>query len=399
MIKLLYLAQRIPFPPDKGDKITTFHVLKYLSQRADVYLAAFADDPMDMQYVGELEKYCRGVFIRPLDPRWAKVCALKSFARNEALTLGYFFDHKMRRWIDNTVSTQAIDQIFIYSSAMVQYVLDQKYSKTLRIGHYADIDSDKWRQYAQMHKGIKGKIYDREARLLFNFERSAANQIDHVSFVAENEAAQFREMCPELSSKIGVVENGTDTAYFDPGMTFPSPFRPESKAIVFTGAMDYFPNADAVAWFTREIFPHVLAQVPEAVFYVVGSKPGPEVRALALLPNVFVTGRVADVRPYLAHAQLAVAPLRAARGIQNKVLEAMSMGLPVACTRSVARPIHPELALLLDVADEAESFAATVARQLLAEPQPSARLHRRKLVEQHYSWVAKLGILDTLLSL
>jgi sugar transferase (PEP-CTERM/EpsH1 system associated) len=399
MQKILYLAQRIPFPPDKGDKITTFNILKYLATRADVYLAAFADDSADMVHVEKLREFCKDVLIVSLEPKAAKVRALPKLLNGEALTLGYFHDSRIADWVDKTVAREGITKALIYSSAMAQYVQGPKYQHMTRLGHFADIDSDKWAQYAKMSSGIKRWVYAREARTLESFEISIAREFNVVSFVAPFEAEHFKGLAPDTSSRIKVIQNGTDVEYFCSSHDLENPYASNVYPIVFTGAMDYLPNSDAVNWFAKDIFPIIRQQIPNAMFYIVGSKPGDEVKVLEKLENVKVTGRVPDVRPYLKFGSVAVAPMRAARGVQNKALEAMAMGLEVVCTAEVKRGLSDESAQLVHAEATETAFAFRIVEILKArKPMATAQSNRAAIVNE-YSWEANLQPIVDLLKL
>ena len=193
------------------------------------------------------------------------------------------------------------------------------------------------------------------------------------------------------------VGGGVTTDYFSSSRSYPNPFPAQSLPMVFTGAMDYWPNVDAVQWFAREILPPVLAQNPGAIFYIVGSRPVATVRALAQLPGVVVTGMVPDIRPYLAHAQFAVAPLRVARGIQNKVLEAMAMAKPVIATAQALEGISANTGKEVLLARDNGEFTAIIA-SLLKHPVDAIGKAARVRTLADYSWEFNLKHVDELFS-
>ena len=193
------------------------------------------------------------------------------------------------------------------------------------------------------------------------------------------------------------IRNGVDSEYFSPLRDFESPFAPGEKPVVFTGAMDYWPNVDAVAWFTREVLPTLRRHDPSIRFYIVGMNPEPAVRALASADAVTVTGRVDDVRPYLQHARVVVAPLRVARGIQNKVLEAMAMAKPVVVTAASADALAADRGVELEVATDAHGFASKVLALMDAERANAMGRRARSRVLDDYAWGASLKLLEKLL--
>ncbi|MGH8191977.1 MAG: TIGR03087 family PEP-CTERM/XrtA system glycosyltransferase, partial [Rhodanobacteraceae bacterium] len=311
MQSILFLCHRLPWPPDTGDKIRSYHVLQRLVRDYRVYLGTFVDKPADWLHLAEVEKVCAGVCTRPLQPWRSRWRALTSLARREALTAGIYRDRAMRRWVDGLVAGHRVDLALCCSSGVAPLVM--RHASLPRVMDFVDVDSDKWRQYAIAHTGLPSMIYRREARRLADFERTIAKQFDASVFVSESEAAFFRKRAPESAAKVHGVSNGVDARYWDPELEYSSPYRPGERTVVFVGAMDYRANVHAAEWFAHEVWPQVLGRRPNARFYIVGSKPTSTVRALGGLDGITVTGRVDDVRPYVAHAHVVAAPLRIAR--------------------------------------------------------------------------------------
>jgi sugar transferase (PEP-CTERM/EpsH1 system associated) len=239
-------------------------------------------------------------------------------------------------------------------------------------------------------------IYSREARRLLAFERAIASKFDASLFVSPQEAALFRQLAPESADRIGHVNNGVDHDYFSPERDYPNPLPNDRKAIVFTGAMDYWPNVDAVSWFAREVMPLLRARGLQVGFWIVGSKPTPEVRKLAD-SDITVTGRVEDVRPYLAHAALVVAPLRVARGVQNKVLEGMAMGKAVVATPEALEGIEAEPGREVAVASDPRGFALAVVAALGGRGADAMGARARARIVAAYGWAPNLARLDAAL--
>jgi len=391
---LLFLAHRIPYPPDKGDKIRSWHLLRHLAENWAVHLGAFVDDPEDWRHASKLAEVCADLKLVPLDPGRRKWHSLAGLATGEALTLPYYRDATLTAWVRDKLAT-GVSAAVVYSSAMAQYVMDARDIR--RIMDFVDIDSDKWRQYAPTKPWPLSWLYAREARKLLEWERRVARAFDASLFVSEAEARDFRVLAPESAPKVGFFNNGVDTDYFSPAHAFDSPFPAAGRALVFTGAMDYWPNVDAVAWFAREVLPRVRRAAPDVRFYIVGSRPAPDVRALAG-EAVTVTGRVPDVRPYLAHAAAVLAPLRIARGIQNKVLEGMAMAQAVVATPQAlegiaARP-GEEVWVAEDAAAQAEQILGLLRARDRAREMGAAA--RRRVVAD-YTWTPNLARLDALL--
>ena len=302
----------------------------------------------------------------------------------------------MGRWVSDVLARETYDAVFVYSSAMAQYVMNQDLRGARLIMDFVDVDSDKWRQYASETKGPMGLIYRREAKRLLAFDRAVAARADAGLFVSDAEAALWRTLAPQAAGKTYGVANGIDCRYFSPRHVWSNPFSGDGPHFVFTGTMDYLPNIDAVTWFAKNVFPHLAAARPGATFTIVGAKPSSDVVALASQAGIHVTGRVADVRPYLAYAHAAVAPMRIARGIQNKILEAMAMAKPVVTTDQGLEGIDAEPERHLLVADTADAFFRACLRAI--EPDAAAiGLAARRLMEDSYTWNSRLAGLDRIL--
>ncbi len=384
---LLFLAHRIPFPPNKGDKIRSFHLLRHLSQRYEIHLGAFVDDPDDWQYAEALAPYCASVKLVPLNTRRARLASLSGLLSGKALTLPYYRHAGLRAWAHALAQAGTVSHGLAFSSAMAQFMPPLE----KRVLDMVDVDSDKWTQYASTQRWPLSWVYAREGRKLAEWEADTARRFDATLLVSQDEAALLRTRVPEAADRIGAFENGVDAAYFSPDLAHDSPFKADERAIVFTGAMDYWPNVDAVTWFAERMFPAIHDAVPAARFVIVGSRPSDAVLALARQPGVIVTGSVPDVRPYLAHAVCAVAPLRIARGVQNKVLEAMAMACPVVTSPQAAEGIRAEAGRDYTLAHDATEFAASV---IACARQPVRNPEARACILERYDWTRNLAAVE-----
>lgn len=392
MSKLLYLVHRLPYPPNKGDKVRSYHLLKHLAGRHRVYLGTFIDDPQDEAYVEVVRGFCAELHVAHLSPRIAKIRSLSGLLSQQPLTLAYYRNAGLQAWVDRTLREQQIDAVLVFSSVMAMFV--EAASQQRQLVDFVDVDSLKWSQYAAKHRWPMSWLYRREGRSLLAFERAVASRAERSFFVTEGEADLFRGLAPECADKVEAMCNGVDADYFSPAHALPSPFGAQELPLVFTGAMDYWPNIDAVTWFVAEILPRLQQNWPTVRFYIVGRSPTPAVEALAG-PQVVVTGTVPDVRPFLRHAAVVVAPLRLARGVQNKVLEAMAMAMPVVASQECATAIDaiPERDFL--TAGTISQFVSQV-ESILREPARAAAIGTaaRQQVLARYSWDAHLSIID-----
>ena len=393
MSNILYLVHRLPYPPNKGDKVRSYHLLRHLQKNHRVFLGTFIDDPDDVQHLPVLQTMCKDLHVEHIEPRSAKIKSLGGLLTGEPLTLTYYRNAGMRRWVQQIAAEHKLQACVVFSSAMAQYA-QPLLPEVPMLVDFVDVDSAKWTQYAPAHRWPLSMLYRREGRRLLAYERAVAGQAHCSYFVTPNETALFVSQAPEREGRVHSMGNGVDCDFFKPDARFSNPFEEGEQALVFTGAMDYWPNIDGVSWFVADMLPRLVERHPRLRFYIVGRSPSPQVKALAG-PHVTVTGTVPDVRPYLQHASVVVAPLRVARGIQNKILEAMAMQQPVVTVSSCADAIGASAQQGLLRADAPEDFVAAL-QELLASPDNRAVLGRRArhYVEHECSWQAHLKKID-----
>lgn len=399
-MRLLFLTHRFPYPPNKGDKIRSFHILSHLAKQHDVYLACLVDDKNDLSYIPEIGKHVRQIAFETIRPWIKKLSALYSIFRSRPITVGYFYSTALQRQIDSIIDEADIDAFVCFSSPMAEYLFrsrhaNGKISSAMRVMDLIDIDSYKWKQYADQSRSWKSWLYNYEAKHLARYERRIAGGFDHVLVVSEQEKKLFPG--GSETSNLAAMSNGVDLDFFRPEFSCMNvSTRP---AIVFTGAMDYRPNIDGIKWFVDSVFRKVQAVVPDVELFIVGSKPAAEIERLGRLRGVVVTGFVNDVREYIVKASVCIAPLRVARGIQNKVLEAMAMGKAVVCTPQAYEGICATPDRDLVVAESAEAFADAVIH-IMEHQVEAIRLGRsaRLFVEKNYTWAENLRLLDRILS-
>lgn len=393
---LLFLIQRLPFPPTKGEKIRALQIFQYLAHWYEMHLGCLLDDPADADHVETMRALCASAHIAPLDRRIATLLCLRGLLTGEALSVTYFQDRGLAQWVRDIVREVKPARIFVYSSNMAPYVLDLERGAPLVVD-LVDVDSEKWRAYADALRGPKRWIYRREWRKVAALERRIAREAELASFVSDAEAALFRTLVPDSRAEILGVSNGVDHRYFDPDGDYPAVYDTAVPNYVFTGTMDYPPNADAVAWFANDILPVIRRTLPQAQFHIVGHSPNDAVQRLGRIDGVHVTGRVPDVRPFVAHATASVAPMRIARGIQNKVLEAMSLARPVVVTSGALEGIEAEPGKDVLLADDTGGFADACIR--LADKPLGHTIGRaaRDCVLRRYDWSIRLSRYDAML--
>ena len=397
MATILMLTHRIPYPPDKGDKIRSWNLVTHLAARHRLYLGYFVDDPADHQHEAVLKSICASAHGVPIDPKRARILSASGFLDGAPLSVAYYRSVAMRRWVDGVLADARPDLLFGFCSGIGEYLFGPATEIPL-VMDFCDVDSEKWLQYADESRFPMNHFYRREAKTLLSFERRLAARAAASLFVTADESDLFRRLAPEVADRVDTVSNGVDLAAFSPDRHWPEAIPAGGPAAVFTGAMDYRPNVDAVVWFAQEVWPRIRATVADARFFIVGAKPAPSVRALDGVEGITVTGRVPDVQHYIAQASCVVAPVRIARGVQNKVLEGMAMARPVVTTPQGFEGIAavPDRDLL--VREDAEGFAAAVAGILRHGDRAGLGSAARRLMVERYSWEATLAGLDAKLA-
>lgn len=394
MREILFLAHRIPWPADRGDKIRSHHILKRLCEMAPVHVGTFADDARDMGFVGEMDGMLASSHVELRSkPQWQ--AGVEALLTGQPVSVCSFASSSMQDWVDKLLASGRISHVFCFSGQMAQYVpasFDGRF-----IMDFVDVDSAKFESYAGEGNPLMRWVNAREGRLLSAFERDVALRADASLLVSEAEAELFRTRTG--AGNVRALGNGIDTQYYDPAAKFKTlhPVFPD-PLIIFTGQMDYRPNIEAVTDFAAHAMPIIRAKHPEASFAIVGRNPTQGVSDLSMLPGVQVTGAVDDVRTWLAAADVVVAPLRIARGIQNKVLEAMAMARPVVASPAAAEGIDAEAGAHFYIEPNVAAEAERVCT-LLDQPQDALKIGAaaRAHVVRHYGWESQLAPLDDLM--
>jgi sugar transferase (PEP-CTERM/EpsH1 system associated) len=402
-VNILYLTHRVPYPPNRGDRIRSYHTLRFLAARAKVDLACLADEPVTNECRAVLRELCDEVAIVPVGRKQRWVRAIASLASGRSATEGLFWSPELSRVVEQWSSGTRYDAVLIYCSSMGPYLAHVCQPRTNCLVDLVDVDSQKWFDYAERCFGPKRWLYRLEGRRVRQIEKDLARRSQGITVVSANEACLLQSICPQ--APVTAVCNGVDCEYFQPT----SVSDPECQqrmgekggvSCAFVGALDYRANVDGITWFCREVWSQVCQQVPTAKLTLVGHRPTISVRQLARHPNIEIVADAPDVRPYLSDASVVVVPLRIARGIQNKVLEALAAGKPVIASRQALDG--------LDVVDGEHVYQADSAtdwmnriRNLFQDSAERRRLGAagREFVLRHHIWEACLQPLVELLGL
>jgi sugar transferase (PEP-CTERM/EpsH1 system associated) len=376
---ILFLSHCVPNPPDKGEKIRAFHELTHLTAEHRVHLACLARNPAELHDAELLRDRCASVTVELLHPKQALAGAALRFAAGASLTTSFYRNGNLARRVAALARDTMLDATVVYSAAMAPYAPP----RTPVLLDLVDVDSEKWLAYARTRR--PGFLYGMEGRRLRRLENQFGLSAACSFLTTRNELSLFHSFSPNTRARY--MENGVDFDYFDSSAEPVDASLSGRQFLVFVGAMNYYPNADAALWFTEHAFPAIRRQMPNLELLIVGRDPTAAVRSLVNVPGVHVTGSVSDVRPYLKASVAAIAPLRIARGVQNKVLEALAMGKPVLASPAVCQTLDPAPQGVVRC-----EFAADYVRAV--ETLPCASEDIRAGAQQRFQWDRNMQVLS-----
>ena len=411
--RLLMLTHRMPYPPDRGDRIRSYHLLKMLSKHFDIALACTSNEPSWLQHHQLLSTMAKRVELQPITDFGSNLRGIRALLTGRAVTPASFYRQGLadaiRRWHEQL----PFDAVLTFCTGMMHYArlvtqpqkkrnagvvpgkeLEVEKVEKSHIRHVldlVDVDSQKWASYADQSKSPMKLVYGAEARRLRKVEAGQYDHFDAITVVSKTEADCYRENVGEHEG-LKVIGNGVDMRYFSPQPSV------DSNKIVFVGVLDYKPNYEGVAWFVEQVLPRLRKRVRDAEFMIVGRNPTQKVKHLSLQPGVNLIGSVPDVRSYLAESAAVIAPLRIARGVQNKVLEAMSCQRAVVCSPGAAEGIDANADEHFLVADHPDQWADCLEKLLKNKAyRETIAAAARKRIEDRYTWDAQLGPMIDLL--
>jgi len=403
---ILYLAHRLPYPPDKGDRIRSWHVVSHLTRRHDLSLACFADEPPRPEHVAALERTCRDVAIVPFDFHRARTRAALSLVMGRSFSRAAYADPWMRAIVARWSSTRRFDAVIALSSVMAPYALAVPAAR--RILDFCDCDSAKWSDYAARSAMPTRWLWRREARRLRAEERRWAESADATVLITERERqelhrparpprtiadildAEHRKLC----ARTLVIPNGVRVPAYSG-----TPAESLGPIVGFVGAMDYRPNVDGIVWFVGQVWPQIRSARPEAQLIIIGRNPSRRVRRLDGRHGITVTGTVSNVADRLHRIRVGVAPLQIARGIPNKVLEMLAARRPVVATSAVAACLARAAASAIRICDDSAIFAHEVV-SLLNDDDACRRAAEagRQFVLARHAWEPGLRAFEALVT-
>ena len=385
-MKVLYVCHRFPYPPKRGGKIRPFNMIRHLSQQHEVTVCSLARSPQEAEDARGIAPYCKRFEIALVDDR---VQALRMVARLPTpapSSFGFFRSPSLARTIDRLLATEKFDLVFVHCSSVAPYVSGHR--ATPKILDFGDMDSQKWLEYARYKPFPLSAGYWLEGRKLVAEERRLARQFDLCTATTRAEWDTLDGY--DTGTPSDWFPNGVDSEYFAPGS---EAFDPDT--VSFVGRMDYYPNQECMFDFCASTWPIIRERRPNAKLLIIGADPSPAVRKLGELPGVQVTGSVPDVRPYVRRSAVMVAPLNIARGTQNKILEAMAMGVPVVTSEIAAGGVDAVAGEHLLVAKTRADCADAVLK-VMADKGERARLAvagRARMLSNH-AWPKSMQRLD-----
>ncbi len=388
-MKIFFACHRFPYPPNRGGKIRPFNIIRHLSQKHEVVVASLAHTQQELDEGDGLKEYCAEIYaeVVPAKVRWLQ--ALQALPSATPSSVAYFGSSRLRRRIKEAASKTSFDAVMVHCAFAAQYGL--QVSAKFRLMDFGDMDSGKWLDYSKWRSFPRSWAYYLEGHKLRRYEKQIAAAFDSCTLTTQGELEEFEKL--QVDRPHNVIPNGVDGSYFHANGG-PAQGKP---VVVFVGRMDYYPNIDGVLYFTESIFPAIRAAVPNVEFRIVGSNPTPAVQRLRQIPGVVVTGHVPDVRPFLKDAVVSVAPLRMARGTQNKILESMAIGIPVVSTPAAAKGIQAIPGIHILVAGDPDRFAGQVV-EVLKNPQLRLGFSKagREQVNSAHVWSRSMEVLDNI---
>ncbi len=383
-MKIFILLSRVPFPIEKGDKLRAYHQIRCLSLNNEVIVCALSDSPVHPEAINELKGFCNEVHIIPISKPGMVWNVIKAFFNGKPLQVGYFYRCKARKRINALIENCKPDHIYCQLTRVSEYVKNSKIPKTL---DYQDIFSMGSKRQAETSSFLMRQFFMMEYRRLLRYEYHIFNKFDHKTIISRPD----RDLIPHPSFEdVVIIPNGVDHEFFKPLE------RQKTHDIVFTGNMGYPPNIDAARFIAGEIFPLVLRQFPEATLLLAGANPSSKVQALQA-SNITVTGWLPDIRDSYASSRLFIAPMRIGTGLQNKLLEAMAMGLPCITSELANQALGAKENDEILIGNTAEEYANHIIRILQNEKYARTLAQNgNTFVKRVFSWENSTSVLEEL---
>jgi len=392
MSDLIFLAHRMPLPPQNGDDGRAWHILRRLATHHRIHLGCFYDRPEQERHIAALAELCASVMCVPLRRPTALIKGFAALMQGKPVSIAACDNVRLTRWVAETIAAYRPGTAFISGAAMAHYLDDYRFA--MRVIDMVEVDSEKWRHTAETSRWPLNELCWRQDRALLALETRAVSRCDYALFASAAEANLFSRRAPRAPARIVPMRNGIDHDHFSPAQHYRNPYPGGRRTVVFAGSLDHAPNIDGAIWFATEVMTMLRHRFPTIDFWAVGDRVARAVRALAR-DDIHVVRHSGDARPYLAHADAVVVPLRIARGIDNNVLEGMAMAKPVIATPAALDGFDLAIGQEVLCAGNAPGFASAVASVLSGRSGDIGTRARQRIVED-YGWTAALRVLDAL---
>lgn len=393
MARLVVLAHRVPYPPNKGEKLRTFHQIEELVRKGhDVSVIAPYENDTELNDAKALaDKFSIDVICKKLPNRVLRLAL--AVLKNRSFSETNFYSSEIAQVLRERI--EFADVLLVTASSLASYVFTLQNTNNIKLlMDFMDVDSDKWRQYANESNFPKRLLYLREAKKISELERRVASTFDATFVIAETEKALFESLISNKGN-LKVLGNGIDQSLFNPSKSKAT----STTNFLFSGVMDYKPNIDAVLWFVEHCWTKIQLEVPNATLTVAGMNPSPSIIKLGAAHNIEITGFVDDIKPFFDQAHVFIAPFQIARGVQNKVLQAMACALPVVCTPLGAEGImchHNEDIIIAKDANEFTKQAIEFANNLALRERIGQQAF--STINSHYAWESVLKPLTEIIN-
>jgi len=389
-MNILYICHRFPFPAKDGSRVRSFNIIKHFEQQGHrVWVSSMVRDKQEESQGQGIKEHCHQFTMARTTP-WVQNCRMVSrLLSTEPSSMGYFYSATMKKQIEQLLAEQNFDLIYVHCSSVAQYV--KHVAGIPKILDFVDMDSQKWLSFTEFKSFPMNFGYWLEGTKLERAERQLCAHFDLCTTITRAECDSLDKLA--LGGATNWFSNGVDSEYF-----VPTEQAYHRHQVCFIGKMDYYPNEQAVSYFCHHVLPLLRQSIPAAEFVIIGAAPSEKVKKLGELSGVTVTGFVDDVRDYVRKSAVMVAPLSIARGTQNKILEAMALGVPVVTSEIGARGIDGDPNKDFIVASSAQQYSDQL-ETLMSDQELRQRYARqgRLTIEENYSWTHVLQRLDALI--
>ncbi|HJW29865.1 MAG TPA: glycosyltransferase [Saprospiraceae bacterium] len=382
-MRIVFVTSRFPYPVEKGDKLRAFHQIRILSQHHEVHLVAISHQRIEPDHLQAMHPFCTTVKVFYVNHWLWPLQLVTGWLAGLPLQISYFLDRTIKRKVQYHIIHLNPDHVICQLIRASPYVRALPFPKTL---DYMDVFSEGMKQWADKY-GVLGFPFRWEAQRLAAYERSIYKDFDKHTIISQQDRARLKLVSAE---QVAIIPNGVDESFFH----FPKKPDP-AYDLVFVGNLGYGPNKEAALTLAHQVLPALHQRGLKAKVLIAGARPGSKISRLKKLPDVTVKGWVEDIREAYADGRIFVAPMFSGLGLQNKILEAMAMGLPCITTPMVNNAIGAEPGKEIIIARTVEDIVDEIER-LMRAPERAAQMAQaaERFVTSHFRWEDQVGKLE-----